>query len=126
MRGQGLQGQWQQAGQQANKKRRTIEESEKILKKWILKTLKSCIFLWTLTGIYYTTIRTKKGDFKPPQFYIITLNKMGKMEDLKINEFERLDSVDAGDLITQTDEELEKLIQEQAKKGEEGQNSQKN
>lgn len=123
MRGQGLQGQWQQAGQQANKKRRTIEESEKILKKWILKTLKSYIFLWTLTGICYTTIRTKKGDFKPPQFYIITLNKM---EDLKINEFERLDSVDAGDLITQTDEELEKLIQEQAKKGEEGQNSQKN
>lgn len=48
------------------------------------------------------------------------------MEDLKINEFERLDSVDAGDLITQTDEELEKLIQEQAKRGEEGQNSQNN
>lgn len=123
MRGQGLQGQQQQAEQQADKKRRIIEESEKILKKWILKTLKSCTFLWMLTGICYTTTRTKKGDFKPPQFYIITLNKM---EDLKINEFERLDSVDAGDLITQTDEELEKLIQEQAKKGEEGQNSQKN
>ena len=46
------------------------------------------------------------------------------MEDLKINDFERLEDIDAGDLITDTDEELEKRIEQE--KGEEGQNSQNN
>ena len=41
------------------------------------------------------------------------------MEDLKINDFERLENIDAGDLITETDEELEKRIEQE--KGEEGQ-----